>query len=289
MKNIEMIILPRLADLGSFEVQRVLPFRKRQMIGPFIFWDQMGPGEFIKGQGLDVRPHPHIGLSTVTYLFSGSLDHKDSLGNDVRIIPGDINLMSAGSGIVHSERTGADIRQQASNLFGIQSWLAQPKDVENNPAQFSHTAANALPSFDMSGLSGRVLLGEFEGLHSPIPMQWSTVYVDLHLQQGHKMQCSPFTEERAIYLLDGELTIHGSCFTTPSMIVLSMGQELIIEATKTSHFLLLGGATMDGPRYIYWNFVSSMKERIEQAKTDWQERKFPLVVGDEQEFIPLPQ
>jgi redox-sensitive bicupin YhaK (pirin superfamily) len=286
--SIEMVIVPRTGDIGNFEVRRALPFHRKRMVGPFIFWDQMGPGEFLTGQGVDVRPHPHIGLSTVTYLFDGSMDHKDSLGNDMRIVPGDVNLMTAGSGIVHSERTGLDVRNNPSKLFGIQSWLAQPKSYEEGSPAFDHTSDADLPDFDDGGMSGRIILGEFGGLHSPVKTQWDTAYIEFHLKAGEGMAVPKSIEERAIYAISGEVEIDGHVFEPQQMLVLKPGEDIDIKATTNLHFMLLGGAAMDGSRYMYWNFVSSSNERLEQAKEDWREQRFAKVPGDETEFIPLP-
>ncbi|MTI09943.1 pirin family protein [Curvivirga aplysinae] len=288
-ESVEMVIIPRTGDIGNFEVRRALPFREKRMVGPFIFWDQMGPGEFLTGQGVDVRPHPHIGLSTVTYLFDGTMDHKDSLGNDMRIVPGDVNLMTAGSGIVHSERTGLDIRKKPSKLFGIQSWLAQPKKFEEGDAAFHHTAKTDLPVFNEDGVNGRIILGSFEGLSSPVKTQWDTLYVDLDLEPQQKIRIPSNTEERAIYVVEGLIEIAGVSYEPQQMLVLRPGDEVVINAQTSVRMMLLGGAAMDGPRYIFWNFVSSSKERLEQAKVDWKNGNFPKVPGDEHEFIPLPE
>ena len=285
---VEMVIIPRTGDIGNFEVHRALPFRNKRMVGPFIFWDQVGPGEFLTGQGVDVRPHPHIGLSTVTYLFDGTMDHKDSLGNDMRIVPGDVNLMTAGSGIVHSERTGQDIRESPSKLYGIQSWLAQPQKFENDSPEFDHTAANELPTFGKNGLNGRVILGDFQGTKSPVKTQWDTLYVDLELADGIKLQIPSTTEERALYVLNGRIEIGGVAYDPQQMLVLRPGDEVIVKALSPVRMMLLGGAAMDGPRYIFWNFVSSSRERLEQAKEDWRDGSFPAIPGDDKEFIPLP-
>ena len=286
--NIEMVIIPRTGDIGNFEVRRALPFRDKRTVGPFIFWDQMGPGEFLTGHGIDVRPHPHIGLSTVTYLFDGTMDHKDSLGNDMRILPGELNLMTAGSGIVHSERTGQDIRQAPSNLFGIQSWLAQPKTQENGDPAFLHAAKSELPVFDDTGIDGRVILGAFSGVKSDVSTQWDTVYVDLKLAANAKLKIPKETEERAIYVLHGNISINNTEYTPQKMMVLKPGDDVVITALEDVRMMLLGGAALDGPRYIWWNFVASDKERLEQAKTDWKDGRFPKVPGDDKEFIPLP-
>lgn len=189
-QEIEISIVPRTVDLGGFKVHRALPYSDRQMVGPFIFWDQMGPGEFAAGKGVDVRPHPHIGLSTVTYLFEGSLEHKDSLANDIRIVPGDLNLMTAGRGIVHSERTGDDIRQSSSKLAGIQSWLAQPREEEQGSPAFTHYPADSLPFIEGGDISGRIILGSLEGIRSPVKTQWETMYADLQIPYFGDRSCS---------------------------------------------------------------------------------------------------
>lgn len=286
---VELVIIPRASDIGGFEVRRALPFRSRRMVGPFIFWDQMGPGEFLTGRGIDVRPHPHIGLSTVTYLLDGSLDHKDSLGNDVRIVAGDVNLMTAGAGIVHSERTGPEVRRAPSRIFGIQSWLAQPAAHENGPPAFSHAGLGTLPRFEDVGISGRLILGEYQGLRSPVATQWPTLYLDLELRPGARLAIPRTTEERALYTLSGTIEIGGVQYEPQQMLVLRPGDEVTVRAHDAARLMVLGGATMDGPRFISWNFVSSSKERLAQAKADWKARRFPLVPGDDQEFIPLPE
>lgn len=284
-----MVIVPRTNDIGNFEVHRALPFKKKRMVGPFIFWDQMGPGEFLTNQGVDVRPHPHIGLSTVTYLFQGSLDHKDSLGNDIRIKPGEINLMTAGAGIVHSERTGEDIRTQPSSLFGIQSWLAQPKQYETGENGFLHVGKQELPTFTDEGVTGRVIFGEYGGVKSPVKGQWDTLYIDLILQAGAQITVQPEAEERALYVMGGQIEIAGQVYDAGQMMVLNPGSNVSVKALGDLRLMILGGATMDGPRHIWWNFVSSDKEILEQAKRDWKNGKFPKVPDDEREFIPLPE
>ena len=285
---VETIILPRVGDIGGFEVHRALPSRARQMVGPFIFWDQMGPGEFITGKGVDVRPHPHIGLSTVTYLFSGSLDHKDSLGYDQRILPGDVNVMTAGSGITHSERTGADIRKNPSDLFGIQSWLALPKSHEETSPDFSHTGKAALPEMEYDGMHARVIMGSLWGKAAPVPSVSDTLYVDVELQEGGVFELPQETEERGIYALSGEVEIAGIKHSPNQLLVFRPGDQVVVKALSPVRMMVLGGAAMDGPRHIWWNFVSSDKERIEQAKDDWRNGKFATVDGDD-EFIPLPE
>ncbi len=285
--DIEMAILPRTGDLGGFEVLRALPFRHKRLVGPFIFWDQMGPGEFLTGQGIDVRPHPHIGLSTLTYLFDGTLDHRDSLGTHCTIAPGDVNVMTAGSGIVHSERTGQQQREGPSRLYGIQSWVATPKDREEGSPAFSHHSRADLPVFEYEGVQGRVILGQFQGLSSPVPTDWESIYVDLALERGARVAIPSTYEERALYLAEGRIRVAGQVFEPGQMLVLRSGRSVDLEALEPGRALLLGGAAMDGPRYIWWNFVSSSRERIEEAKRAWMAREFPEVPGDP-ERIPLP-
>ena len=286
--EVELVIVPRTVDIGGFEVHRALPFQKKRMVGPFIFWDQMGPGQFAADHGVDVRPHPHIGLSTVTYLFDGSMDHKDSLGNDMRIVPGDVNVMTAGRGIVHSERTGQDVRRAPSKLFGIQSWMAQPKAYEMGDPSFTHAEAEELPSFVTNELSGRVILGEFQGYVSPLKTQWDTIYLEVKMKEGAVLEVPKSIEERALHLVSGRLEVCGTSIEARQMAVLRPGSAISVKAGEDSRLLLIGGAAMDGPRYIWWNFVASSVDRIKSAAVDWKQAKFALVPGDEHEFIPLP-
>ncbi len=285
--DIEMAILPRTGDLGGFEVLRALPFRHKRLVGPFIFWDQMGPGEFLTGQGIDVRPHPHIGLSTLTYLFDGTLDHRDSLGTYCTITPGDVNLMTAGSGIVHSERTSAVVRETPSRLYGIQSWVASPKHMEEGEPAFVHHGRSELPEFEYEGARGRIIVGKFEGLKSPVTTDWESIYVDLALDSGARVSIPPAYEERALYLAEGRVEVSGQVFEPGQMLVLKSGRSVDLKALEPGRVLLLGGAAMDGPRYIWWNFVSSSRERIEEAKRAWTARQFSEVPGDP-ERTPLP-
>lgn len=287
--GVAMVILPRASDIGGLEVRRALPFRSKRMVGPFIFWDQMGPGEFLSGRGVDVRPHPHIGLTTLTYLLDGSIDHRDSLGNDVRIHAGDANLMTAGGGIVHSERTGQDIRQRPSSLFGVQSWLAQPRTHEEGDPEFARAPRESMPTFEEPGMAGRLVLGEFLGVQSPLITQWPALYVDVEMKPGAKLGIPATTEERAIYTLVGHIEIGGVRFPPEQMLILRPGEELTVMAHDDVRVMILGGAVMDGPRYIYWNFVSSSKERLLQAKEDWMNRRFPIIPSDAHEFVPLPE
>lgn len=287
--GVETVILPRAGDIGNFEVHRALPSRDRQMVGPFIFWDQMGPGEFLIHQGVDVRPHPHIGLSTVTYLFSGTLDHKDSLGFDQRIQSGDVNLMTAGRGIVHSERTGADIRENPSDLFGIQSWLALPERFEECAPDFAHTDASVLPELEYEGVKALVIMGTLWGQTSSVKSFCDTLYLDVQLEPGGVFEIPDDVEERALYPMGGAIEVNGTRYEPMQMLVLRPRDQIVVKACDVPvRLMVLGGEAADGPRHIWWNFVSSRKDRIEQAKDDWRARRFDPVRNDE-DFIPLPE
>ncbi|HEX3180927.1 MAG TPA: pirin family protein [Beijerinckiaceae bacterium] len=286
---IEMIIVPRARDLGGFEVRRALPSARRQMIGPFIFFDQMGPAEFITGQGIDVRPHPHINLATVTYLFEGEIMHRDSLGTEQPIKPGAVNWMSAGRGIVHSERTAPERKAKGQKLFGIQSWVALPRDAEESAPNFAHHDAHALPVIEDSGKSVRLVVGSAFGKTSPVQTASEMIYADIALEAGAAIPIDATHEERGLYLVSGNVEIAGDRFGPGQLLVLRPGDAISVRAATPARFLLLGGAPMDGPRYIWWNFVSSRKERIEQAKAEWKSGKFDTVPGDAEEFIPLPE
>jgi redox-sensitive bicupin YhaK (pirin superfamily) len=285
--GIEQVIVPRARDLGGFEVRRALPSAQRQMVGPFIFFDQMGPAEFLTGAGIDVRPHPHIGLATVTYLFDGAIVHRDSLGSELAIRPGDVNWMTAGRGIVHSERTGADLRATGSRLFGIQSWVALPADREETDPGFAHVAAADLPVVTGDGATVRVIAGRAFGAVAPTPTLSDTLYADVALAAGASLPLDPDHEDRALYVLGGEIDIAGDRFGPMQLVVFRPGDRLTVTALADARFLILGGATLDGPRHVWWNFVSSRKERIDQAKADWLAGRFEGVPG-ETEFIPLP-
>ncbi len=288
--GVELVIIPRAHDLGGFEVRRALPAAERQMVGPFIFFDQMGPGEFLAGQGVDVRPHPHIGLATVTYLFDGSILHRDSLGSAQPIVPGDVNWMTAGRGIAHSERTDPALRTQANRLFGIQSWVALPKQAEETTPGFAHHAGASLPVLDDGGAHLRLIAGEGWGARSPVSVHSPLFYADAELFSGASLPLPDDHEERAAYVLAGTVEVAGQAFEPGRMLLFRAGDRIALRAgPRGARVLLLGGAAMDGPRYLFWNFVSSSRDRIEQAKADWKAGGFGKVPGDEQEFIPLPE
>ncbi|CAH2600793.1 Pirin-like protein CC_3178 [Rhodovastum atsumiense] len=288
--EVETVIIPRAHDIGGFEVRRALPAQQRQMVGPFIFFDQMGPGEFLTGQGLDVRPHPHIGLSTVTYLFDGEILHRDSLGSAQPIRPGDVNWMTAGRGIAHSERTDPAARSHANRLFGIQSWVALPQVAEEREPDFAHHPAATLPLAEENGLRLRLIAGTGWGLTAPVATTSPLFYADAVLGSNAPVPLPDEHEERAAYIVQGALEVAGIRFESGRMLLFRAGDRLALRAgPEGARLLLLGGAAMDGPRFLFWNFVSSRHERIEQAKADWKAGRFAKVPGDEREFIALPE
>ncbi|WP_095091924.1 pirin family protein [Mesorhizobium sophorae] len=287
--QIELMVIPNAKDIGGFQVRRALPTAKRRLVGPFIFFDRMGPAILRAGQALDVRPHPHIGLSTVTYLFDGKIRHRDSLGTEMVIQPGDVNLMTAGRGIVHSERTPEELRGAPMSVSGLQTWLALPDGKEEVAPVFENTAALRLPEIDAEGVSGRVVIGDFQGLRSPVRAYSETLYADLRLAPGASVKIPADAEERAIYTLEGEVSISGDVFPAERLLVFRPGDEIVVSSEGGAHFMLFGGASLGSKRYIWWNFVSSSKERIEQAKQEWKTGRFDIVPGDEEEFIPLPE
>ena len=286
---IEQVIVPRARDLGGFEVRRALPSAQRQMIGPFIFFDQMGPAQFLSGQGIDVRPHPHIGLATVTYLFQGEMMHRDSLGSALAIRPGEVNLMTAGRGIVHSERTGPDMRASGQEMFGIQAWMALPKSHEESSPGFAHYDVTALPRLEGEGKRVRIITGSLYGETSPAAFPHDCFYAEAVLAPGAVLPLDPDYDERAIYLASGRIDIAGQTFEGGQLLVFKPGDRISILAETNARLMLLGGEPMDGPRHIWWNFVSSSQERIDSAKEDWRQGRFAIVPGDETEFIPLPE
>nr|WIE90949.1 pirin family protein [Mesorhizobium sp. WSM4875] len=287
--QIELMVIPNAKDIGGFEVRRALPTAKRRLVGPFIFFDRMGPAILRAGHAIDVRPHPHIGLSTVTYLFDGKIRHRDSLGTEMVIAPGDVNLMTAGRGIVHSERTPEELRGAPMSISGLQTWLALPDSKEEIAPVFANTSVVQLPEIDAEGVSGRVVIGEFSGLRSPVATASETLYADLRLAAGASVKIPGDAEERAIYTLEGEVSIAGDRFPAERLLVFKPGEEIVVSSERGAHFMLFGGASLGSKRYIWWNFVSSSKERIEQAKEEWKTGRFDIVPGDEEEFIPLPE
>ncbi len=291
---IETVIVPRARDLGGFEVRRALPAPRRQMVGPFIFFDQMGPAEFVTGQGIDVRPHPHIGLATVTYLHRGAIHHRDSLGTDQWIEPGAMNLMIAGHGITHSERMDGEARQKPQSLFGIQTWIALPKGAEDREAAFIHAPKADLPLMNGEGKQVRLIMGDAYGSRAPVETPSEMFYLDAILEPGAALPMPDNHEDRGAYVLEGSVTIAGEDYDAGRMMVFRPGDRVSMKAgPQGARVMLLGGATLEGERYIWWNFVASSKERIEEAKEawragDWQNGRFQLPPNDDAEFIPLP-
>ena len=288
---LEVVVVPPTRDLGdNFTVRRALPSIQRRMVGPFVFLDQMGPAVFAAGHGLDVRPHPHIGLATVTYLFSGEIVHRDSLGSVQTIRPGEVNWMTAGSGIVHSERTATETRRQETSLFGLQCWVALPRAQEETAPAFKHTAMAALPVVEGEGVSARIIAGRFFGRQSPVATLSDLFYADVQLAPGARVDMPAEYAEQAIYVVQGRLDLgRDGIFDAGQLLVLKPNTPVTLTCVGPSpaRLMLLGGEPMDGPRYLTWNFVSSSPERIEQAKEDWKNQIFPKV-PDEVEFIPLP-
>ncbi|WP_425907433.1 pirin family protein [Nitrobacter sp. TKz-YC02] len=286
---LELVIVPRTRDLGDgFAVRRALPHGRRQMVGPFIFFDHFGPVQFVSGKGMDVRPHPHIGLATVTYLFDGSIMHRDSEGNIQEIQPGAMNLMTAGRGIAHSERTPDAQRASGQMMLGLQSWIALPHNKEEIAPSFQHYGAASLPTVQDKGVRARMIAGRSFGATSPVEMVSPWFYVEVALEAGMSVPLDADHEERAIYIVDGEIEIAGDRYEAPQLLVFRPGDRITVRATKPARMMFLGGDALEGPRHIWWNFVSSSKERIEQAKDDWKTGRF-APVPNEHEFIPLPK
>lgn len=284
---VELIIKPREKDLGGFSVRRILPFSKKRAVGPWVFFDHMGPAQFPANNGINVRPHPHINLATVTYLFEGEILHRDSLGYVQPIRPGDINLMIAGKGIVHSERERPEINSNPHGLHGLQLWLALPeKDQEMEP-EFHHYPSSEIPTTTINDVSIRVIMGTAFGINSPVKTFAETLYVEAHMKQGQTLKL-PETEERAVYVASGKAKAKSTIIEQYEMAVFEKKEGIILEAVEESRIAIIGGENI-GKRYIEWNFVSTSKDRIEKAKNDWRNGLFPKVPDDEDEFIPLPE
>lgn len=289
MPLIDLTIVPQPKDLGGFSVRRILPSAQRQMVGPFIFLDHMGPATFAPDEGINVRPHPHIGLATVTYLFQGEVLHRDSIGSEQVITPGAVNWMIAGSGIVHSERTSLEDKSQFHHAHGLQSWIALPKAYEEMPPEFHHHPADTLPEWTQSGATLKMVAGSAYGYEAPVTIYSPMFYVEVKMQAGTRLKLPVEYRERAIYLIDGSLRIGDTNISPKTMTVFVQGETIILEAEMPVHLMLLGGEPLSEPRFIEWNFVSSSLERIAQAKADWKAGLFDKVTGDEIEFIPLPE
>ncbi|MDB5490553.1 MAG: pirin-related protein [Micavibrio sp.] len=288
MSLIELTIPAREADIGTFRVHRLLPYRNRRMVGPFIFLDHMGPAELGIGEGMDVRPHPHIGLATVTYLFDGEIIHRDTLGSNQLITPGDVNWMTAGSGISHSERTGAAERTHLHRVHGLQSWVALPKECEEKGAEFFHHGREVLPLAERNGVQLKIIAGEAYGSLSPVTTYSPLFYVEARMQPGSKLELPENYTERAVYVIAGRVRVGNTVIEPLTLPVFMPDGQVRLEADSDAHIILLGGEPLPEKRFIWWNFVSTSRERIEQAKHDWQEGRFGKIPGDETEYVPLP-
>jgi len=286
---VEMVITPVTHDLGAFKVNRSLPARQRTMVGPFIFVDEFGPARLPAGSGMDVRPHPHINLATVTYLFDGAIEHRDSIGSHQVIEPGAINLMTAGSGIVHSERSPETLRPEGPSLYGMQTWLALPDGREEVDPAFDHVGADQLPTVEGGGARARVLMGTLWGATAGTPQHSSTIYADIELAAGGAVPVEAHADERAVMLVGGEAELDGQTLDVFTLYVLRPGLEARLSSASGGRLMLMGGEAFSTRRYVFWNFVSSSRDRINQAKEDWKALRFPLVPGDDMEFIPLPE
>ena len=288
---IDTLIVPRARDLGGFEVRRALPSARRKMVGPFIFFDQMGPVEFLPTKGLDVRPHPHIGLATISYLHRGRMHHRDSLGTDQWIEPGAVNWMVAGNGITHSERTDDATQTDPMPFFGIQTWVALPEAAEETAPLFEHQPEAALPLIEAEGKSVRLILGSAYGERAPVKTFSEMFYGDAVLEPGAGLPLPDDHEDRAVYVIEGEIEVAGDRFGPGNMMVFRPGDRISLRAITAARLMILGGETM-GPRYIWWNFVASSREKIEAAKQawkegDWEHGRFRLPPGDDSDFMPL--
>ena len=282
-------LTPVTHDLGGFKVHRTLPHRERTTVGPFLFFDQMGPATLAPGDGVDVRPHPHINLATVTYLFAGAIDHRDSIGTFQTIEPGAVNLMTAGKGISHSERSPKTERAGGPKLSGIQTWLGLPTSKEEMDPAFEHVRRDDLPVIGDGDARARVIMGTLWGKTSPVTCHSGTIYADIHLEPGGTLAVDPEADERAIYVAEGEASLDGQSLEGQVMYVLRPGIRVTLRSDTGAHVMLCGGEPLDGPRHVFWNFVSSRRDRIRQAREDWKALRFPLPLGDDQEFIPFPE
>lgn len=284
---VSLVIQPRVAELGGFAVRRALPTREKRMVGPWIFFDEMGPADFSPGQGVNVAPHPHIGLATVTYLFDGEILHRDSLGSEQVILPGDINLMVAGRGVVHSEREWPEVTNRAHSVHGLQLWLALPASAESSEPAFYHLSGIDLPTVAVEGVKVRILMGSAYGVSSPVPVFSPTLYLEAWLTQGQELRLPP-AQERAVYVVSGELDAGGQGLSAQTMAVLSDASDLRLRALSNAKIIVIGGDSL-GERYIDWNFVATDKDLIEQARADWVAQRFAKVPGDEHDYVPLPR
>lgn len=288
MSTIELIIEPRTQDLGGFNVRRLLPYAKRRHVGPFVFLDHMGPAKFPVGHGIDVRPHPHIGLATVTYLYEGAITHRDSLGTQLDIHPGDVNWMTAGTGIAHSERTPPDLRASGSNLHGLQMWVALPQALEDCAPDFQHHPAATLPVFTQDDARIRLIAGSLYGHKAPVRIGFPLFYAEAQMADGTGLKLSDEYAERAMYVIEGAVDVDGQELKAGQLAVIGAGGQPQLRAKGKTLLMLLGGPPLDGERMLWWNFVASTPERIRAAQRRWAAQEFDKVPG-ETEFIPLPE
>ncbi len=286
---VELVIEGRPRDLGGFSVRRTLPSGLRRAVGPFIFLDHMGPVEFAPGEGMDVRPHPHIGLATITYLLAGEIMHRDSLGNAQAIRPGDVNWMVAGRGVAHSERTPPEVRARGGRALGLQTWVALPRDREDVAPSFEHHPQRTLPLIERPDATLRVIAGTAYGRTAPTSVLTPTLYVHAVLAAGAELAVDDTHAERAAYIIDGEVACDGRTFGAATLIVLRPEAPATLYACTAANVMLVGGAPLDGARHMWWNFVSSSRDRIEQVKAEWRNGGFAAVAGDEHERVPLPE
>jgi redox-sensitive bicupin YhaK (pirin superfamily) len=287
--SVELVLEARPRDLGGFSVRRALPAGARRLVGPCIFFDHFGPVRLPPGTGFDVRPHPHIALATVTYLFEGEIVHRDNLGSLQAIRPGDINWMLAGRGIAHSERSSPEKRRDGQSLHGIQSWVALPRAAEEAEPSFAHHGAATIPQVRQPGVVLDVLAGTAYGRQSPVNVLSPTLYAHARLEDGARLPVDDQHPERAVYVVEGAVRCDGRRFEVGTMVVLRPGASVTLDAEGPTRIMLVGGAPLDGERHVWWNFVASSPEQIERAKADWKAGRFPSIPGDDQEFIPLPE
>lgn len=285
--RVEMVVVARNRALGALSVRRVLPYARRRSVGPFVFVDHFGPQVIPAGAPADVRPHPHIGLATVTYLFEGEMVHRDSLGVVQAIVPGDLNLMTAGRGIVHSERLPPALRHRDHRSHGVQTWLALPAPHEDDPPAFAHHPREAFPTFFVDGGEAKLLIGQAWGHRSPVVFPAETLYAEVELVERGQLPL-PQSPERGVYVIDGVLRCGEVEATTGELMIFAPGAEVVLDAVTSAHLLVLGGAPVDGPRYMWWNFVATSRERIEAAKERWKTRQFEPIPGDHEDWTPLP-
>jgi redox-sensitive bicupin YhaK (pirin superfamily) len=285
---IEISFPYRQRSIGPLGVRRVLPYSRRRAVGPFVFVDDFGPVEMVNDRSLDVMPHPHIGLATITYLFSGKMMHRDSIGTAQVIQPGEVNIMSAGKGIVHSERASNVLVEPGEKLQGLQTWIALPESEQESGPAVAHHGVAELPVVEDCGMTTKIILGEAYGARSPVVALGDPIYAVCGMDDKAMLRLPDEIEEKSVYILNGALRIDGRIFQAGNMIVFAEGGEVVVEAVGETKFMLIGGARLEKPRLMWWNFVSTSQELIVQAKRDWREQKFPKIPGDSEEFVPLP-